>query len=74
MVPLAFNDIYDTMVEQGVAKGTALTLLSILGYGIQTYDKNRRNAKTAIEKIKARIKIYNRRHKEKQEKETANAP
>lgn len=38
LVPLALQDIYKTMVEQGVPKGTAMGLLSIFGMGLQTYD------------------------------------
>jgi hypothetical protein len=37
MVPLSMGDIYDTMVEQGVPAGTVLSILSIFGEGIQTY-------------------------------------
>lgn len=38
VTPLAFRDIYETMQEQGVAKGTAISILSLLGMGAQTYD------------------------------------
>jgi hypothetical protein len=42
-IPIAFNDIYDTMQEQGIAGGTVLALLSILGLRVSTYDpKDRR--------------------------------
>lgn len=39
VTPLALKEIYSTMVEQGVPKGTALALLSIFGMGLQTYGK-----------------------------------
>lgn len=38
VVPLSFRDILETMQEQGVPKGTALSLLAIFGMGVQTYD------------------------------------
>jgi hypothetical protein len=41
VMPLAISDIYDTMREQGVPKGSAMALLSIFGMGLQTYDKRR---------------------------------
>jgi len=37
-VPLALGDIYEVMVEQGIPKGTVLSLLSIFGMGLQSYD------------------------------------
>lgn len=36
--PLVFNDLLDTMEEQGVPRGTALMLLQFFGMGLQTYD------------------------------------
>lgn len=39
VMPLALSDIYQTMQEQGIPKGTAMALLSIFGMGIQTYNK-----------------------------------
>lgn len=41
VVPLSFGDILKTMDEQGVAKGTALSLLSLLGMGVQTYERKK---------------------------------
>lgn len=38
VTPLTFRDIYDLMQEQGVPRGTALTILSLFGMGVQTYD------------------------------------
>jgi hypothetical protein len=39
IMPLALSDIYQTMQQQGIPKGTALSLLSIFGMGMQTYNK-----------------------------------
>jgi len=41
-VPLAMQDIYDAMVEQGVPKGTALGILATFGMGLQTFDERKR--------------------------------
>jgi len=46
--PLAFDDIYEAMKDQGVPAGTALGLLSVFGMGLQTYEakpKKRRAAR-----------------------------
>src|SRR6185295_7082412 len=40
-VPLSFRDIYDSMRDQGVAKGAALGILSLFGMGLQTYERRR---------------------------------
>ncbi len=37
-IPLQFQDIYEVMQEEGLAKGTALSLLSIFGMGLQVYE------------------------------------
>ncbi len=37
LVPMSFNDILETMKEQGVPETVALGVLSLLGMGIQTY-------------------------------------
>ena len=37
LAPLALNDIYDAMIEEGVPAGTALAVLAIFGMGLQTY-------------------------------------
>jgi len=39
-MPMTYGDVYDAMVEQGVAKGTAIAVLAIFGMGVQTYDEN----------------------------------
>lgn len=38
VTPLSVGDIAKTMEEQGVAKGTVMSLLSLLGMGVQTYE------------------------------------
>lgn len=37
-VPLSLGDIYETMREQGVPKGTAISVLSIFGESVQNYE------------------------------------
>lgn len=39
MVPLAFQDIYDVMRDEGVPEGTALGILSLFGMGLQHYEQ-----------------------------------
>jgi hypothetical protein len=41
VMPLSFNDIYEVMKEQGVPAGSALSMLSIFGMGLQTYDNKK---------------------------------
>lgn len=36
-VPISFQDILETMEQQGVPKGTAMWILSLFGMGLQTY-------------------------------------
>lgn len=38
LVPISFGEILETMQEQGVPRGTALSLLSMFGIGLQTYE------------------------------------
>jgi hypothetical protein len=45
-VPLSFQDIYEAMKDQGVPKGTALAMLSLLGWGLQVYDTKAKDATT----------------------------
>jgi hypothetical protein len=42
LVPLALSDIYSVMQDQGVPAGTAFSILSIFGMGLQTYDSYKR--------------------------------
>ena len=39
LVPLSLQDIYASMIEQGVPRGTAMAVLSIFGMGLQNYDQ-----------------------------------
>lgn len=41
-IPLAMQDIYDAMQDQGVPKGTALGLLGIFGMSLQTFDAKKK--------------------------------
>jgi hypothetical protein len=38
LLPLSFRDIYSAMQDQGATKGTALTMLILLGMGSQVYE------------------------------------
>jgi hypothetical protein len=38
ITPLMFRDVVETMVENGIPKGTALMLGAALGWGVQNYD------------------------------------
>lgn len=42
VVPISYDDILKTMEEQGVPRGTALSLLSLFGMGLQTYEERKR--------------------------------
>lgn len=42
VTPISMGDILKTMEEQGIAQGTALSLLSLLGAGLQTYADRKR--------------------------------
>ena len=46
LTPLVFEDVYDSMVEDGVPNGLALAILAEFGIGIQIYDPNKRRVKT----------------------------
>ena len=50
VVPLAMRDIYEAMVDQGVPRGTAIGLLSLLGMGLQTYQERRPKQKSTEKK------------------------
>lgn len=39
VVPISFQDIYDASKEQGIPGATAISILSILGENVQTYDE-----------------------------------
>jgi hypothetical protein len=38
ITPLAYRDIGEALIEKGVAKGTALSILTFFGMGLQTYE------------------------------------
>jgi nitrate reductase gamma subunit len=42
VVPITFLDIYKSMQELGVPKGTAAGLLAVFGMGVMTYDRKRK--------------------------------
>ena len=46
LVPLVMEDIYDSMIEDGVPNGLALAVLAEFGIGVQIYDPNKRRVKT----------------------------
>ncbi len=37
LIPLALREVFETIQEQGILRGTALSILAIFGMGIQTY-------------------------------------
>jgi hypothetical protein len=45
LVPLSFRDILDVMKQHGIAEGTALTLLSLFGWGLQSIDDQKPSAR-----------------------------
>lgn len=53
VTPLSFGDIADTLEEQGMARGTALSLVSLLGMGMQTYGDDGDDGKAATSKGKS---------------------
>lgn len=40
VIPLSLGDIAKTMEEQGVPRGPAISILSLLGWGVQNYDSS----------------------------------
>ena len=38
VIPMSFRDIYEAMLDQGVAPGAAIGILSIFGMGVSTYN------------------------------------
>lgn len=45
VTPMTYVDIYQAMIEQDVPENVALSLLAILGQGLQTYDANKKRPK-----------------------------
>jgi hypothetical protein len=52
VTPLALSDVFDSMKEQGVAGGTALSLLAIFGMGVQTYQSSEPGKPDAPKRLK----------------------
>lgn len=46
-IPLSLRDIYEVMKDQGATKGTALSMVAVLGAGMNTYQKRSTGSKTA---------------------------
>ena len=46
LVPLAMREVFETIEEQGLARGTALSILAIFGMGIQTYGSTTQKKQT----------------------------
>lgn len=44
LIPLAMREVFETIQEQGLPRGTALSILAIFGMGIQTYGSTPRQA------------------------------
>lgn len=42
--PITYGDIYDVMKEEGVPLNVALSVLTVLGMGLQTYDANKKTS------------------------------
>ena len=64
LLPLSFRDISEAMKDQGVPKGTVLTMLILLGMGAQTYQGA--GPEKFAEKITEHEKLIGRNKKTKQ--------
>lgn len=53
-VPLAMRDIYEALIDQGVPRGSALSMLGMLGMGLQTYDSDTTSGRTGVQRAKVR--------------------
>jgi len=64
-IPLSVREVYESIQEQGVPKGTALSMLAILGMGLQTYGKHI-DTMTEVElQLELDKNTYKRRYKRK---------
>lgn len=52
LIPLAMREVFETMQEQGMLRGTALSTLAIFGMGIQTYGSQTTGTKIAKNRIR----------------------
>lgn len=50
VAPMSFGDVYETMREQGVGKGTALSILAMWGIRVSTYSSDKGDRRTHFEK------------------------
>jgi hypothetical protein len=51
LVPINFGEILDVMKDQGVPKGTALSLLSMFGFGLQEYSQSARRKEQITDRL-----------------------
>jgi hypothetical protein len=56
LVPLSFREIFETMQEQGMARGTAISTLAIFGAGVQTYGSQTNGKKSKSDTIEFKVK------------------
>jgi hypothetical protein len=56
ITPLAYVDIYEALQEKGVSAGTALSILTFFGMGLQTYEaRGRSDIMTDLEKNRKQL-------------------
>jgi hypothetical protein len=55
VLPLSFGDIYEALQDQGMSRGAALGLLSLLGFGLTTY-KSQGERSEVIEAYMKRVR------------------
>ena len=51
MTPITWLDIYEVMVDQGMAKGTAASILAMFGMGLQTYQDRGTKPKITLQPL-----------------------
>lgn len=51
LVPISWQDLLDTMEEQGIPRGTALQILAIFGEGVSTYEERNKTIRDKFENI-----------------------
>jgi len=44
VTPISVDDIYEVMQDQGVPRGTILSMLGVLGIGVQVYGESTSSA------------------------------
>jgi hypothetical protein len=60
LTPLVIQDIFEAMKEQGIPATTALSLLAVLGFGMQTFDPKKRRRDDprgffSLERVKEKV-------------------